>query len=268
MAQKEFYRNARAYDIAFGDRYFDEECDFLEWCLKKHSGLKAKDLKNKSFLEMASGPSRHAIEFAKRNWRSIALDNSEDMLGYARELAEKENVKIETVAKDMTKFKLRKPVTLAATMMESIAHITTNEQMISHLKSVADSLTPGGIYVIEATHPNGFFPDEEKNTWTTEEDDMKVELTFGLPSDDYDYITQIWNVTTITKIWNGKGKKYISKSNFSLRWYLAQELKALIDLSGAFEKYWFYGNVYSIPPQKFDNSEDSDSMIIVLRKKK
>jgi len=267
MEQKTFYRNARAYDIAFGDRDFPDECDFLEWCFKKHSGLKLKEIEEKSFLEMASGPSRHAIEFAKRNWRAVALDNSKDMLGYAAELAVKENVKLETVAKDMTKFKLRKPVALAATMMESIAHITTNEQMISHLNSVADNLIPGGIYVIEATHPNGFFPDEEVNKWISRNGNMKVELTFGLPTDHYDYITQIWNVTTIMNIWNGNGKKYTSKSNFNLRWYLAQELKALISLSGAFEKYWFYGNVYSIPPHKFDNSDESDSMIIVLRKK-
>ncbi|MFC2133388.1 class I SAM-dependent methyltransferase [Bacteroidota bacterium] len=268
MDQKTFYRNARAYDIAFGERDFDDECDFLEWCLKEHGKVRPKDLKNKSFLEMASGPSRHAIEFAKRNWRAIALDNSIDMLGYASELAQKENVKLETVSQDMTEFKLTKPVTLAATMMESIAHLTTNEMMISHLNSVADSLVPGGIYIIEATHPNGFFPEDEANVWIEKNGDMKVELTFGLPTDEYNYITQIWNVTTIMRIWNGNGKVYKTTSNFDLRWYLAQELKAIIELSGAFEKYWFYGNVYSTPPHPFDNSEESDSMIIVLRKKR
>lgn len=268
MDNKEFYRNARAYDIAFSDRDFAIECDFLEWCLNEHSTLRVKDKKNKSFLEMASGPSRHTIEFAKRNWRSIALDNSPDMLGYAEELAEKEGVKIDTIAEDMTKFKMKKPVLLAATMMESIAHINTNEQMLSHLKCVSDSLVPGGIYVIEATHPNGFFPEDEANIWTEEKDGMKVKITFGLPSDHYDYITQVWNVTTKLDIWNGTGKKYTTTSKINLRWYLAQEIKALIDLSGAFEKYWFYGNAYSIPPYQFDNSDEADSMIIVLRKKR
>ena len=47
MANKEFYRNARAYDIAFNDREYDTECDFLEWCLKKHSKLSAEEREKK-----------------------------------------------------------------------------------------------------------------------------------------------------------------------------------------------------------------------------
>lgn len=266
--KKDFYRNAKAYDIAFGDRDFSDECDFLEWCLKEHSNLEIDKLQDKAFLELASGPSHHAIEMAKRNWRSIAIDNSDDMLAYATELAKEANVNIEAINADMIEYKLDKPVAMVATMMESIAHVLTNDQMVSHMRSVADSLLPGGIYIIEATHPDGFFPDDEANIWTEKRDGMKVQITFGEPDDEYDYITQQWDVTTRLRIWNGTGEEYVDENKVRLRWYLAQEIKALIDLSGAFEDYWFYGNVYSIPPQPFDNSDDSDSMVIVLRKKK
>lgn len=36
MSTPEFYANARAYDIAFGDRDYADECRFLEWCWRAH----------------------------------------------------------------------------------------------------------------------------------------------------------------------------------------------------------------------------------------
>lgn len=263
---KDFYKHAKAYDIAFSDRDFKTECDFLEWALKKHSKLKKKKREEKSFLELGCGPAKHAREFAKRNWRSVALDLSEEMIEYAKIESEKENIKIEPVVADMSDFKLDRKVVLAAILMESISHMTINEQMISHLKSVAKNLAAGGIYVIEATHPMFFFPDYEPNTWKSKEGNTKVEVTFGVPSDEYNSVTQIWNTTTIMKIQEGKQEPRIFESVSPVRWYLAQEMKALIELSGAFEKYWMYGSMYNIPGKKLDTSEDSDAMVIVLRK--
>ena len=173
---KEFYKNARAYDIAFQDREFDVECNFLEWALKKHGKVKKKDLKKKSFIEIACGPGRHAREMAKRGWNSAALDLSPEMAEFAALEAEKEKLDVEAIVADMTKFKCKKKFTLAATLMESISHLTTNEQMISHFKSVAKNMVPGGIYVIEATHPMFFFPDDEPNSWISEEGNTRVEI--------------------------------------------------------------------------------------------
>lgn len=263
---KDFYKHAKAYDIAFSDRDFISECNFLEWALQKHSKLKKKNLSKKSFLELGCGPAKHSREFAKRNWRSAALDLSEEMINYASQEARKENLNMELVVADMTKFKLNKKVVLAATLMESISHMISNDQMINHLKAVAKNLVKGGIYVIEATHPKFFFPDNEPNTWKSKEGNTKVEVTFGVPSDTYNTVTQIWETTTIMRIQEGKEEPNVFESVSPVRWYLAQEMKALIDLSGAFEKYWIYGSMYNIPGKKIDTSEESDAMVIVLRK--
>jgi hypothetical protein len=166
----------------------------------------------------------------------------------------------------MCNFRLKKPVTLAASLMESIAHLVTNDQIVTHLRSVADNLVPGGIYVIEATHPM-FVTDKSTNKWTSRKGNMKIESTFGISSDEYDSITQQWMVTTRMKVWNGQGLEAEIENQSPMRWYFPQELKALIDLSNAFEKYWIYGSMYFIPPQPLDESDDSDALVIVLRKK-
>ena len=267
MKNNNFYQNAKAYDIAFNDREFDTECDFLEWCLKNHAKVKKTKLAKKRFLELGSGPSRHAIEMARRGWNAAALDLSKPMLDYASDLAETEGVKIKTINADMTNFKLDKKVILSATLMESISHLITNEQILSHFKSVADNTVPGGIYVIEASHPMFFFPDKEANKWTTEENGYLVEVTFGEPNDKYNSVTQQWEMTNKIKFYKNDKLIYSDETKNKLRWYLAEELKALIELSGVFDKYWFYGSLYFTPPKPLDESEDSDAMIIVLRVK-
>lgn len=262
----DFYRNARGYDIAFADRDFDVECDFLEWCVKNHAKIDKDKTDDWSFLELGAGPSRHAREMAYREWRSVALDISEEMMEYAKQEAGKDEVEIETVVSDMIDYELDKPVLLTATLMESISHIVTNEDMIKHFRSVARNTVPGGLYVIEATHPMFFFPDNEPNTWTSEEDGTKVEITFGMPSDKYNTVTQQWTVTTRMKI-NENGTEHFTENKSQIRWYLAQEMKALVELSGVFDYYWIYGSLYYTPPQQLDESENSDAMVFVMRVK-
>lgn len=262
---KEFYRNARAYDIAFSDREFDIECDFLEWVIREYSKINTNGSDTKSFIELGCGPGRHAREMARRGWKSTALDISQEMIEFAAEEARREKLDIDPVVADMCDYKLSKPVALTATMMESISHLITNEQMISHFRAVARNTLPGGIYVIEATHPMFFFPDDEPNTWVSRRGKTRVEITFGLPTDEYDSIKQQWMVTTRMKIKEGKEAEIIVENQSPIRWWLAQEMLALIELSGVFDKCWFSGSMYSIPAIDFDNSEDSDAMVIILK---
>ncbi len=266
MANNEFYKYARAYDIAFAGRDYNEECNFIEWCFSNHSTINIKNNDEKVFLELGCGPAGHAIEFAKRNWKTFALDLSPEMLLYAEEKAQKENVKIETICSDMVEYKTDAKADVIGLFTESITHILTNEDLLRHFKNVAKSLKPGGIYIIETGHPLYFFPDNEPNIWTMKEGDTEVTILFGKPDDEYDAVNQQWNVTTRLEI-KENGKSEISESKSKHRWYLAQELKALIQLSGEFEDFWFYGNM-DVPPGPLDNSQNSDSMNIVLRKRK
>lgn len=260
MGNKEFYRLARAYDIAFSTRDFEEESDFLLWCLQTFGSAKGK-----KFLELACGPANHARVFAKRGWKTFALDLSEDMIAYAKQKDAVEGVAITYLAADMVEYKLPERVSLVVNPMESISHIITNEGMLLHLKNVSESLTKGGIYVIEGTHPRYFMPDEEPNRWTEYDGETEVEVLFGLPEDEYDPIGQYWMVTTEISMTEPGKKKLSAKSKHTHRWYLKQEMDTLIRLSKAFSEWHFFGNA-AIPPHPLDNSDQADAMIIVLKK--
>ena len=267
MSTPEFYAEAQAYDIAFGDRDFVDECNFLEYCLKEYGGVQADEISpTPSFLELAAGPARHAREFARRGWRAVTLDLSMDMLNYAQTGAREAGVELELVCDDMTYFTLKQPVALAANLMESLSHLVTNEQVVAHLRAVADNLLPGGIFVIEMAHPSTIWRDNLPNSWVSEAPDgTSIEILFGAADDPYDWVTQQWTVTTQLRINNPGQAERVVESHNQHRWYLAQELRALIDLSGAFSQAWYFGNmVVPVPP--LDDSANSDRMIVVLRK--
>ncbi len=264
MGNKEFYKFAKAYDIAFQGRDYEDEYDFLLWCYNNHAKNKIDSKLKPGFLEVACGPAHHAREFVRRGWNSVAVDLSEEMLEYAKILSEKENISMKYLAADMSDFSIEEKVDLAGIFTESITHLVTNEQIISHLKSVAACINSGGIYVIETSHPQYFFPDDEPNYWEAKENGMNVKILFGKPDDKYDPVLQQWEVTTKLEIEEKGQPTEIVESKSKHRWYLAQELRALIELSGVFDDFWFYGNM-EVPPGKLDNTANSDCMVVVLR---
>jgi len=289
MSSPEFYRNARAYDIAFGDRDFPDECNFLSWCLTELGQLdhtlspseahtshlsQPPNPASLSFLEVACGPARHAREFARRGWRAVALDLSADMLDYAQEGAQADGVSIETVQADMTDFTLSQPVALAANLMESLSHLVTNEQVVAHLRAVARNLVPGGIFVIEMAHPETIWRDNLPNIWLARSTDSdifrdspytEVDVLFGAADDHFDWISQQWTVTTRLRIRDAGQPERVVEHHHPHRWYMAQELRALIDLSGAFSHTWWFGNI-CLPVPPLTGREESERMIVVLRK--
>jgi len=279
MSSPEFYSNAQAYDIAFSDRNFVDECNFLDYCLKTYGAIgtprggRSADHRQ-SFLELACGPGRHAQEFAGRGWRAVGLDLSPEMLEYARSIEVLANRPVSWHAADMCDFALEEPVTLAANLMESLSHLTTNERVVNHLRAVSSNLVSGGIFVIEMAHPDTIWRDSLPNSWRSKSTEnsafckispIEVDVLFGAADDHYDWVDQIWTVTTRLEIHEEGKPSRVVESKYPHRWYQAQELRALIDLSEAFSKTWFLGNMV-IPPPLLDNSEKSQRMVVVLRK--
>lgn len=263
MFNGEFYKQAKAYDIAFNGRDYNDECNFIETCFNKHSQVQHNN-GGLRFLELCCGPAAHAREMAKRGWISSALDLSEDMVAYAKMKSDEAGLSVNCFCADMTDYKLDKPVHLAGNFTESITHLTENEQLIAHFRAVAANMVPGGIYIIETAHPRYFFPEDEANTWRQKEGALEAEITFGAPGDEYDPLAQRWEVTAKMALYED-GKLIASSDTKSRhRWLLLQEVKMLAQLSGVFEEPVFYGSL-SMPLAEL--KAGSDSMIIVLKRK-
>lgn len=271
---------AEAYDIAFDWRDLARECDALDAIYKLYSG---DGRAPRSFLDVCCGPGFHCIEYAGRGLRSHGLDLSDAMLAFAREKAARLKSDVEFIHADMRDFLLKEPVDLAFCPMGSFHYLLTNDDIVRHLRALARSMTPGGIYVIEANHPRHVFrlPKPELNDWgaridgeivtmswsgdwEAERNGTRVRLHWGSDDGGYDPITQIATSRVRIELINN-GSSRIWEFKDPDRYLTHQEFLLLIEKSDAFEPVAWLGGVD--PSRPLDNSEKSSWMVPVLRRK-
>lgn len=154
-----------------------------------------------SVLELAAGPAEHAREFARRGVRAAALDWSAAMCGYAASQAKTAGVALEIVEADMRDFRVAGPdgaqVTFdaAITMLNSVCHLFTLDDLVRHLNAVRAHLVAGGLYVVELAHPADFFAADPRTSseWTIDADGVHADVHWGGRGDRIDPLTQVTN---------------------------------------------------------------------------
>ena len=146
----------------------------------------------RSVLELAAGPAEHARTLARRGLDATALDLSPAMCARARDLAAAAGVPLTVVEADMRDFSLPGRFDLAITMLNSLCHLLTLDDLLSHLAAVGRHLDQDGLYIMELAHPADFFRTERRTSseWTSETGDGTVSVRWGA-QDQIDPVTQI-----------------------------------------------------------------------------
>ena len=229
----EIYSLPSLYDMAFGYRNFEEEVDFL---MDQHRKLDPDQKLPKRVLELAAGPARHCIEALAASYveSATAIDNSADMVEYAREIAAEElksddytfeeisgkeqgDVTKDTgyenrvnslryIQADMTNFTLDDGAALfdsAWILLGSLQHLTTNDEVISCFQCIHRALRPNGTFILELPHPRETFSLVEctRNGWDVPLEDDKggtsgeLKIVWGDKDDDFDPIQQVRQFT-------------------------------------------------------------------------
>ncbi len=260
QSHNQFYAKAKYYDVAFNFKKVTEENQTILNVFRQHN-----ELNPKSFLDIAAGPATNAIEMAKRGIMAFALDYSPEMVNYGIESADKSGVTLKFIQGDMRNFKLPQKVDLAAIFMDSTSYLITNDDVLSHLKSVAESLNPNGLYILEMSHPRDVFSVGESSSteWDCEENDIQVSVKWGDETDSFDPITQTTNVTARLHFKSPNESGEIVDRSLQ-RCFTFNEFDALVKASGCFEMIDVLGSLK--PGVKFSNEKSSWRMIPVLRK--
>ncbi|KYG67271.1 hypothetical protein AZI86_09720 [Bdellovibrio bacteriovorus] len=257
---EDFYSFAKYYDIAFDFKDVPQECRFLEDVFQKHS----KSHLN-SFIEFGAGPALHCLEMAKSLQSVTAVDLSAEMTTYAQDKAAKAGVVVHCECADMIKYQSENRYDLAVLLMDSTSYLLSNEAVIEHLRSVAQILNPGGLYILEMSHPKSVFEISKSTAseWEMEKDGIKVKIQWGSPSDTFDPVSQITNVSLKMEYQDGERVGTL-KDQSPQRCFTATEFAALVAASGVFEIVDWYGAMSTGVP--FNNAEAAWRMVPVLRK--
>ena len=255
--EPEFYAAACAY------RDVPDEVDALLRWSEKHHGA-AAGLPH-SVLELAAGLAEHARNLARRGLDATALDLSPAMCAWARDMAAQDGVGLAVVQADMRDFSIAGSFGLAITMLNSLCHLFTLDDLVQHLTAVARHVVPGGLYIAELAHPADYFAAERRTSseWSSEVADGTVSVRWGGPKDEIDPITQITREhVTVTYRKRGGAVRTVTDV-VPNRFWTATELAAAIRLAGGFTVVATYGAFETDSPPE---APEAWRLILILRR--
>ena len=196
------YDEPELYELACAYRDIPAEATvLLTWCAIhfRRSAGEHTDSGVRSVLELAAGPAEHARELARRGLRAATLDLSPAMCGYAAAQAKAAGVDLQVVQGDMRGFVVTGPggtpvlFDAAITMLNSVCHLFTLDDLVRHLTAVRANLVPGGLYIVELAHPADFFGSVPRTSseWTTDAPGVHADVHWGGRTDQIDPLTQV-----------------------------------------------------------------------------
>jgi SAM-dependent methyltransferase len=256
MDSEELYDLADVYDLAFDFRDVPAECDVLVELCRREAGREPS-----SFL----GPGLHVLEMAGRGLRAEGLDLAPSMRELALRRAAERGLRIDYHVGDMVDFELEGRFDLAALLMNSAVYLHDNDALLRHLACVARHLEPGGLYVLEMSHPRDVLTQSPgtESIWERVRGDRRVSVRWGEPDDPFDPVTQIGD-RTISYEWTFGERSGRHTALSRERRFTGNELLALVQASPCFELVARFGALdLEIP---LDDRPQASRMVTVLRR--
>jgi hypothetical protein len=262
------YDEPGLYQLACAYRDIPAETGaLLNWCGKHWrpaSGRPASG-RPRSVLELAAGPAEHALELARRGLRATALDWSPAMCAWAADQARQAGLELEVVEADMRSFSLPGRFDLAITMLNSLCHLFTLDDMVMHLSAVAAHLDPGALYITELAHPADYLTPAPRTSseWKVDVGGVHADVRWGGRTDRIDPVSQITREHMTITTHAADGTVRTVSDVVPNRFWTATELTAAIRLAGGFAVEASYGD--------FDDTTTLDDpaawrMILILRR--
>ncbi|GAB4516729.1 MAG: hypothetical protein OHK0046_22550 [Anaerolineae bacterium] len=215
-----------------------------------------------SLLDLACGPGYHARRFAQCGKRAVGLDFNPAMIDMAQEKAAADGVAVEWLVGDMRSVELAQPVDMAVNVFDGIDCLTSNDDLITHLQSIAANLTPGGLYLIDVTNPiETSISHYAPFRYHAERDGIDVDVQWGVNDPYVDPLTHVAH-TRMRMTINDHGEHIVIEDEADERVLTAQEIILLARLSGGLHPVCWYG-AYDLN-QPFNR--ESPRMIAVLQK--
>jgi SAM-dependent methyltransferase len=242
------YDEPELYELACAYRDVPGEVDALLGWFGQHARLggpasAAGPSRPGSVLELAAGPAEHALEFARRGTDATALDLSAAMCARARDKARQQGVELTVVQADMRDFRLQPPRDLLVTMLNSLCHLMTLDDLVAHLRAAAAHTVPGGLYIIELAHPADIFSRVPRTSseWSSDVGERHIRVRWGGGDDSIDPVTQVTQEHVRITVRDEAGSRTLTDV-VPNRFWTATEVTAATRLAGGFTVAASYGD--------------------------
>ncbi len=213
-----FYSDPALYELLHAGGTSDEVW-FLERLMHLHGNG------GKTALEPACGTGRYLAGLARKGWTVHGYDLSSKMVAFARQRLKKWSKKATVARGDMVSYRPKAKYDFAFNLLSTFRHLLDDKDALAHLRGVAASLNPGGLFVLgmDLARYGEDQPDEEH--WSVTRGGRRyTHVMMTLPPDARRRRERILNFVTVP---TASGQKVL-ESIYDLRAYDAGELANLL----------------------------------------
>lgn len=251
------YDYPQYWDLAFHSET-KLEADFLDAACRKYC-----DFAPKRILEPGCGGGRLVVELASRGYEVTGFDLNQSAVDYVKKRLRRRGFSADVFRADMTDFRIASPVDVAINPVNTFRHLTTEDAARRHLQAIADSLRPGGIYILGFHLLPPDADEEDCERWTARHGKTRVTTTVRVL--DFDRRRRLETVRFSLRVLSGKRDLRLW-SDHQLRIYKADQFRRLLNSVTAFELCDVYDFWYEIDHPLKLNDELGDT-VFVLRKR-
>jgi SAM-dependent methyltransferase len=250
------YDYPQYYDIAF-QAYTRWEADFIEAACRKYCPFYARRL-----LEPACGSGRLITELAARGYDVTGFDVSQPALNYLRRRLTRRRLNAEIFDAEMSDFRLSRSVDAAYCTLNTFRHLLTERTARGHLECVAESLRPGGIYIL-GLHLLPLARNTE-DVWRWTEQRGKTRVTAALRVLRTNVRTRVVDFRASLLVRQASSKLRL-RHEFQLRTYTTRQFRRLLRSIPSLKLCGTYDFRYGIERQ-FALNDETAYRIFVLRR--
>ncbi len=218
---------ALVYDKLTFDVDYASRCDYLEKIFDRH-----KSQKPELIVDLACGTGSMCLELDKRGYDMIGIDLSSDMLNIAAEKSAGKNILY--LNQDICDFELYGTVDVALCMLDSINHLTEDDDLDNLFPLVNNYLNPEGLFIFDVNTKYKFEKILSDNIYTYETEDV-----FYVWENNYE--NEICDIYVNFFVKDGEKYKRIEQAH-SERYYSGEHLRHLAEKYG-FSVEGVYGEI-------------------------
>lgn len=254
-----WYDHPHYFDLCFRDETA-AEVKFFEQAFERFTTRKVKRL-----LEPGCGSGRLVVEMASRGYDVTGLDLSQPMLDYMSKELKKKQLSAAAVLGDMTAMKFKKKFDSAFCTFNTFRHMIDEANALKHLRSVADNVKQGGLYIL-GFHLIPMDADPECiERWKAK--DGSTNLSCTLKVIDFNRKTRQEMLRISIKATKKNGKVERIRSEFPLRIYTPAQAKRLLKkVDDVFKIAGIYDFDYDIEEEREFDNDLTDALFVLKRR--
>lgn len=259
--QHNFYNLPKYYDLAFV-RDTEGDINFFINCFRRYSGIEVKHV-----LEAACGPGLFLEMMAKRGYNMLGFDLNPAMVEYSKKRLKEQaisKIKADVIVANMKDFKFEEKFDAGFVCINSLGYLKTEQEIISHFKSMNNTLNKGGIYIVEISCKCDDIKSEKKvdENWHVKEDGVEIDLKWVIKS--YDVNKRLRNID-FKMVVNDNGTEIVVEEEHELRLWIFEEFREFAR-SGGFEIVGIFNQNYQLISEQEQITGELGVLYFILKK--